>query len=242
MQPSPSKGSPGESRQFDLNKLFVIFLAFIFASGLFSALVEHHLAEVVRRGVDVIHRWRFVYPAEALFELTAMIVVMFIYRPLASLLRAVPPAPQHGHPLRRDALLGISAGLLVVLAALPILQSDLVRTLVNSLFPTIHPLGLRGVAYCLLFGLALPAATEIVFRGVVLRTLEAYLHPAVAITVAGVASAVLVPMFYNWLVALALGLAAGYLYHRRRRLLGPVIAAITTWALGTSYVLWRIWS
>jgi membrane protease YdiL (CAAX protease family) len=221
--------------------LFVTFLAFFFASRLFSALVEHHLAEVVRRGADVVQRWRLVYPAEAVFALAAMIMIVFIYRPLASLLQAAPPTPQDSHALRRDALFGFGAGIVVVLAALPVLQGNLVRGVLINLFPTIHPFGLRGVAYCLLFGLALPAATEIVFRGVVLRTLEAYLHPAVAITVAGVASAVFVPMFCNWLVGLALGLVAGYLYHRRRRLLGPVIAAITTWALGTCYVLWGIW-
>lgn len=231
MEWDSSERAQAERALFSLDRLCITFLVFISASRVFTKLLRYHRGEFMPWGVAM--HW---FSVEGLFTLTALVTVLFVYRPVASLLRAAPPGPRGGRTLRGDALIGLGAGLLVVLAAIPIEPDGLV-TLV--LFPTPHQAGLWGVANCILFGLALPVATEVVFRGVVLRTLEACLEPAVAVTVAGVASAVLVPIFNNWLIGLALGLLAGYLYHRRRTLVGPIIAGVTA---TTGLMLWSIYS
>lgn len=242
MVSDPSNAPENERSQFSLNKLFITFLIFVFASRVFSVLVGSHLMGIATRGTDVTQNWHLVFPQVGLFTLAEMVIVVLFYRPLSSLLRAAPPGKVREDPLRWSVLMGLGTGLLVLLVTLPVLQGDRIRTVLNALFPSIPHPGLRGVVYCLLFGLALPVGTELVFRGIVLRTLVGYVSPAVAIVVAAVASAALAPVFFNWLIGLALGLASGYLYHRRRSLVGPIVADITVWIVGSSYVLWRIWS
>jgi len=180
------------------------------------------------------------YPATAIFVLVEMLIVIWLYRPLASLFH-IPRVKASDILRTREALVGTGAGLLVFLMAIPSLKDLDTRTSFLAIFPASHPLGLRSATYAILLGLALPVAGEIVFRGIVLRTLQPYAGPAAAILVSTLLFVSIWPLF-GVVVSLSLGLAASLLYTWRRSLISPIFANVVVTICGGFYVLWRIWS
>lgn len=180
------------------------------------------------------------YPTTAIFLLVEMLIVISIYRPWASLFD-IPQVKATEILRTREAFVGAGAGLLVFLAAMPFLKDLSTRTLFLTIFPASHPLGPRSVTYVVLLGLALPAAGEIVFRGIVIRTLQSYAGAAAAILVSTLLFVSIWPLF-GIAVRLLLGIAASLLYTWRKSLISPIFADIVATVCGGLYVLWRAWS
>lgn len=241
MQRLDSKNVLSDEQQFSLTKLSISLVAVFLAYWVFSRLGEAYLARVGPRSSDLTQLVsQVVFPRTALFVLLEMLIVIWVYRPIGSLFRYGSRAPAGKHPLLYDVFVGIGAGLLVSAATFPLLWGLKTRFFINSIFPVIHPIALPSVLFLLLYGLALPVATEMVFRGIVLRTLQAYASPAAAILVSTVLFATLWPVF-NFLIALVLGTVTGLLYRWRRSLVAAIVAnSVMTISAGT-YVLWLIW-
>lgn len=180
------------------------------------------------------------YPATAIFVLAEMLIVIWIYRPLANLFDT--SQVKASDILRvRDAFVGAGAGLLMFLVAMPFLKDLGTRTSFLAIFPPSHPLGPRTVAYAILLGLALPTAGEMVFRGIVLRTLQSYAGSPAAILMSTLLFVSVWPLF-GVAVSLLLGISASLLYTWRKSLISPIFADIAMTICGGCYVLWRIYS
>jgi membrane protease YdiL (CAAX protease family) len=180
------------------------------------------------------------YPATTLFILFELLVVIWIYRPVRSLFN-VFQGKTGENLFVADMLIGTGAGLLVFVAAIPFLKDLNTRTFFVTVFPSIHPLTLRTLAYAALFGLVLPVAGEIVFRGILLRTLQGYARFSAAILVSTLVFVAIWPLF-GVAVSLLLGTTASLLYRWRKSLISSIFADIAVTVCGGLYVLWRIWS
>lgn len=180
------------------------------------------------------------FPGTAIFVLGEMLVVIWIYRPLASLFDT-PDLKPSAILAVREVSVGVGVGVLVFLVSLPFLKDLGTRTLFLTIFPASHPVGPRSVAYAVLLGLALPAAGEMVFRGIVLRTLQSYAGPTAAILASTLLFVSVWPLF-GTTVSLLLGIATSLLYTWRKSLISPIFADVAVTICGGCYVLWKIYS
>lgn len=240
-QPSGAAVPSGDTRAFNLTKLCIMFVLILFAYRVFSELAGYYFLEAGAQSRTVPGGLKHVYIATALFVLLEMFVVLWFYRPVVSLL--TDGSAQHGvkHMLLYDVLLGVGTGLLVFLVAMPLLRAGRPRLFVYAIFPAIHPIQSWSVLWFLLFGAVLPIVTEMVFRGVVLRTLQIYVSPLAAILVSATLFASLWPVFSNSLIAVVLGTMTGVLYQRRHSLIPAIVANCVMSASGMAFVVWQIW-
>ncbi len=234
-------GVSGESARFGLGKLIFSvvgtwggYRAFSWVAGLYLLRTSQSPSNTMATLLGL------AYPATAIFVLAEMLIVIWIYRPLANLFDTPQAKAADIAPIR-EAFVGAGGGLLAFLASVPFLKDLGVRTFFLTIFPAGHPLGLRSLTYTVLFGFALPAAGEIVFRGIVLRTLRLYAGPTAAILASTLAFVSIWPLF-GGAISLLLSLAASLLYTWRKSLITPIFADVVMTICGGSYVLWRIWS
>jgi membrane protease YdiL (CAAX protease family) len=227
---------------FNLTKLIFLLVSIFAGCRAFSWLAGFYLARSLRSSpnsaVGLVAS--LAYPATAIFILFEMIVVIWLYRPVANLF-AVSQRPAEGSVWIREVLVGAGAGLLVFLLAIPFLKDLNTRVFVNTIIPTIHPIEIRSVVYAVLLGIALPALGEVVFRGIVLRTLQSYASPFAAILVSTLLFAYIWPLF-GIVVSILLSAMASVLYTWRKSLVSPIFANIVMTLSGGIYVVWRIWS
>lgn len=180
------------------------------------------------------------YPAASVFVLLEMIVVIWTYRPVRGLFKTLQ-RPTEESRWTREALVGAGAGALAFLMATPFLKDLNTRVFLNTIVPSSQPIGLRSMMYVLLLGIALPTAGEMVFRGIVLRTLEGYASSFAAILASTLLFVFLWPLF-GVPVVILLSVMASMLYEWRKSLVSPIVANIVMTLSGGLYVLWRIWS
>jgi membrane protease YdiL (CAAX protease family) len=176
------------------------------------------------------------YPANSVFIFAEMLVVIWIYRPVRDLFDS--SQEKSVNLWTREAPLGIGAGVIAFLIAIPFLRDLNTRTFFFTIFSDTHVLALRSVMYAFLLGVALPLAGEMVFRGIMLRTLQMYAGATAAILASTLLFVSIWPLF-NVAVSLILGITASLLYVWRKNLLSPIFADIVLTICGAFYVLWR---
>lgn len=237
--------SSSEGQEPNLTKLAFSLVAVFLAYGLFSAIGNSYLSRYLSqpksgafdRAMSV---GPFVYNGTAAFVLLEMLIVIWVYRPVAQLFKNAS-TPTKQNTTLHDLVAGIGIGFAGFFLTIPLLWGTRATPLIGGILSPTHSIAARGALTILLFGLVLPVATEMVFRGIVQRTLQSYMRPLAAILVSAVLFASLWSVF-SFPFALVLGLASGSLYRWRGSLLACMVAnAVMTISAG-SYVAFRIWS
>ena len=177
------------------------------------------------------------YPSDVLFVL-AMLVVVFSYRPKVELFRW-PSSTQPSVGALLSLLLGLGYGLAAFALASSLFwigdrRIGSVRVLIAHASSPLRVLALVGV-------LIVPAAiSEIVSRGVLLRTIAGYTTTPAAILASASLSGAIYPAL-GFPAAVVLGLACSVLYSRTRNLLAPIIANIVFVLSGAILSLYHNW-
>jgi membrane protease YdiL (CAAX protease family) len=219
---------------FAMVGVFAGYRAFSWFSGFYLARTIHSNPNGVVASVA-----NLPYPTRAIFVLVEMIVVIYLYRPVRDLFVISNLQSERDHWIR-EATVGAAIGILVFFLAIPFLQNLNTRMLINTVFPGNQPLSLRSIAYAFVLGVALPAAGEIVFRGIVLRTLHTYSSTLAAILLSTLLFVSIWPLF-GIPVSLLVGVVASVLYSWRKSLVSPIFADVVFTLSGGIYMLYRIW-
>jgi len=237
-----SNGSSGRRTQFGLSRLIFSVVGIWGGYRLFSWMAGFYLLRYFQSSPNdaVSSLLGLAYPATAIFVLVEMLIVIWVYRPLAYLFVTTQTKLSDSLWVK-EVFVGTAAGLLIFLITLPFLKELDTRTFFLTIFPSSHPIGPRSLMYAVLLGLALPTAGEIVFRGIVLRTLQSYAGPTAAILASTLLFVSIWPLF-GVAVSLLLGVGTSLLFTWRKSLITPIFADIVMTICGGSYVLWRIWS
>ena len=140
-----------------------------------------------------------------------------------------------GTLLARIAL-GTGVGLILFVLSFPLLLTynpglDPAYSVVGN------PYSVRTLVLAILLILAVPLSTEVVFRGIIFKTLLKHTTPAAAVIASSVLFAFVWPLF-GVVVAFMLGLSNALLYYRSRSLLPPIFANAV---LSTSLSIALIW-
>src|SRR6266571_5183889 len=194
-----------ESRsRANLTKLVYAALLMIVTSGAFFVLLtdyDVHLVHAKRFGLARTVEEIF-SPAQSLFFLVQLLVLLVFFRRQFDF---------RGVPLNRSVrniLLGASAGLIALLATLPLghRPSETVVFLANHFYSA------SGLGLTLLLVFLLPVTSEIFFRGIFLRQLLENISVVSAVIVSTLLFVLSWPAF-NLIAGAALGLVAGILFY-----------------------------
>jgi membrane protease YdiL (CAAX protease family) len=209
---------PMESGSRALTKLVYAGLFLIVTSGSFYVLLtdyDLHLVATKRFSLARTVEENF-SPAQSLFFVVQLLVLLVFFRRQFDF---------RGAPLNRSVrniLLGVSTGLVALLATLPrFLGSH--RPSGAVMFLANHFYSVSGLGLALLLVFLVPVAAEIFFRGIFLRQLLENISVVSALIVSTLLFLLSWPAF-NLIAAAALGLAAGILFYRTRSVLACVIA------------------
>lgn len=216
--------NPGRATIPDPNLSRLIYV--LSASGLAYIVASRMLAEHALKvyGSGSVHRAaifsEYAYPTVLATFLLTMIAIAVAAR--------VPQDPATGRGSRR-ALQGIAWGLLggvvCCAAVVPVMLTrggESTRFLVNAFADAYSP-GPVALATLLLLAVALPLASEVVFRGIILRTLRVCAGAPAAVVASTVLFAVWWPVL-GWYGSAVLGLVSALLYIRTRGILASVVA------------------
>lgn len=228
------------SRAFD--KLIYVISAAIVAYGIFLRVGANYLLEVFRnphmeRTANIVSQ--YVYPATLLLFLLITLGVVLVYRPIGALLIWTPiTRTDHGGHTRNISY-GILGGLICCGVAVPLilLRGGLRARSLFKIFADAYGMSAGSILMLLLLVVALPIVSEMVFRGVVLRTLAEYVSVPAAIVASSLLFAYWWPVL-DWYEAIVLGFVSAILYYRTRSLTASIIAnAVLTTASGVLIVL-----
>ena len=224
---SLQKQAVTDAYAYRLDKLIYVISGAAVVYGVTMRLGTQYLAEVFRSGdaarADAIGRYG--YPAVLVVYLATMIAIVIAYRPLRGTLAWEPIAQSRVREVVRHAAYGIAGGLVCCAVAVPIMWGHggpNVGFLVNEIADA-YGVSIRSAVMALLLALALPIASEIVFRGIVLRSLAQFVSMPAAV----VASALLFTLWWpvlGWSGSATLGVVSAILYVRTRSLIAPIIA------------------
>jgi membrane protease YdiL (CAAX protease family) len=150
----------------------------------------------------------------------AMLAVTLPYRPKSELFRWSSPRPVVG--VFRSVGLGLAGGVAAFAVASPIFwlgdtQLESIRLLIAH---ALSPLGVLDLVFLVI---ALAVGGEVVFRGVVFRTLAGCSSVPAAVLGSCLLFAYVCPVL-SLPTAVILGVVSAILYHRTRNLLAPIIA------------------
>ena len=176
------------------------------------------------------YRFDLWFHATNLIFVLAMLVVTLPYRPKAELFRWPSSRPLVG--VFGSIGLGLAAGVTAFALASPIFwlgedtQLESVRLLIA------HALSPLGVLDLVLLVIALAVGGEVVYRGIVFRTVAEYASLPAAMLGSCFLFAYICPVF-SFPAAIILGIASAILYYTTRNLLAPITAnAVFTLAGG----------
>ena len=162
----------------------------------------------------------------SLFVFLELLVVLWIFRPLRPLLSTRLSVGPRNRDLLRMTLAGICSGLGLFVLFTPLLLRTRPDTgLVSLIF--YYRASLLTYVSVGLTGIALPVSAEIVFKGIVLKTLLKDVPLLWSLLITSVAFALIWPVFHGYWLALGLGAVTCLLYSRYRFLLAPMIAHVT---------------
>lgn len=240
----PDSVEATQNGRSDLTTLAFSLVAFFFLFWLFMRLQEVYLyRQWNQSSQNTLNRFLSLgdvaYPLRGLLLLSELVVLVWLFRPalrrpIAATGRA---APREYLPI--NWVLGISGGLGGFVITIPVLWSARAAPFLDHLLAGRPPTPAR-IMTILLFALFLPAATELVFRGIVQARLHGHMSAPAAILVSAVLDACVWSVF-NFGFALVLGFVCGALFWWRRSLMPAVVADIVMTVSAGSYVLFRIW-
>lgn len=136
-----------------------------------------------------------------------------------------------------SAIWGLVGGLAALALAIPFLWlgDKQLRPISLLLMDTLSPIGLLKLAF---FVLALAISSEIVFRGIVFRTLKGYASAPAAVFASCLIFATVCPVF-SYPNAIILGVVSAILFQRFRNLLAPITANVLFMLGGSAIMLYR---
>lgn len=210
-----------------LEKLIYVISGAAVAYGVVMRLGTQYLIRVLHSG-DIAKgnvASQYTYPGVLVVYLATMIAVALAFRPLREAFVWEPTARGHWSRTLRHVGYGIIGGLVCCAIAVPFMWGHggsnaafLVQTAADA-----YGLSLGGTLMILLLALAIPVVSEVVFRGIVLRSLARL----VSVPAAVVASTLLFALWYpvlGWYGSVALGVISAFLYVRTRTLTASVVA------------------
>lgn len=211
-----------------LSKLIYVVSGAAVAYALVVRLGAAYLADLVRSG-DVTKGAvvaRHAYPATLLAYLLAMAVIGIVcWRAGLLGVRGTERGARKRSGVGKQILFGIVGGLLCCAVAVPFMLAigGLATGLLVNTFADAYGASLVSVLMILLLAIALPIASEVVFRGIVLRVLLAHVSRPAAV----VASTMMFVLWWpvmGWYGSAALGIVSGIIYLRTRSLTSAIIA------------------
>lgn len=174
-----------------------------------------------------------------LFVFLELLVVIWIYRPLRLLLDTRLSVGSRNRDFIRMTLAGICSGLGLFVLFTPLLLRTRADAGLVSLILYCRASLLTYISVGLI-GIALPVSAEIVFKGIVLKTLLDSLTLPWSVLITSVAFAIIWPVFHGYWLALGLGAVTCLLYSRYRSLLPPMIAHVTFTTVVFAFLAFRV--
>ena len=224
---------PSEAERRALTKLSIVMGAVYVAFWAFSNAWALYLK---LRNPGYFNFPGLVRVGDSAFFVLEMFGVLWVYRAQ----RAASTCRFRGEFVRRlrDVLVGGGTGLAVFGLAIPFIVDAKTRAFVNAVAPVLHPIRVESVLFVLLFGGALPVATEMVFRGIVFRTLSEYLSRTAAILTSALIFATLWPVF-SPPIGVLLGVATAVFSGRQgATLLRSIVADSVLVVFAGTYAIW----
>jgi membrane protease YdiL (CAAX protease family) len=216
-----------DSRPCALSKLIYVISVAIVAYGISLHVANGRFLELLRRHDlgGAIAAGRYSLPATFLIFLLIMVAVILAYRPVGQIFTWSPSARKSADTRATNIGYGIAGGLACFAVTVPImwLRGGARAGFVSSTIVGIYGVSEVGALMLVLLAVALPIASEMVFRGVVLRTLSEYVSIPAAIVASAVLFAYCWPVL-DWYESIIPGMICGLLYHRTRTLTASIIA------------------
>jgi membrane protease YdiL (CAAX protease family) len=183
-----------------------------------------------------VNRFDLWFHARSFVFVLAMLVVTLPYRPKAKLFRWPSSRPIVG--VFGSVGLGLAAGIAAFALASPVFwlvgdtQLESVRLLIA------HALSPLGVLDLVLIVIALAVGGEVVYQGIVFRTLSEYGNAPAAVLGSSFLFAYICPVL-DFPAAIILGIASAVLYYRTRNLLAPITANAVFTVAGGALTLYH---
>lgn len=221
-QPALESGSRAQLTKLVYAALFLIATSVLFYVLEIGFLIPDYYRHLTTRRFGSLQNVEAYLPlTQSLFFLVQMLVVISFFRPLKQMfdVRALLPL---NRSVFRNITFGFSAGLIALLATLPIFLG-VHRPSETVVFLANHFYSASGLGLALLLVALLPVAAEILFHGILLGKLL----DNISVVAALVASTLLFTLSwsaFNVIAGAALGLAAGILFYRTRSVLACVVA------------------
>jgi uncharacterized protein len=223
----------------DLGKLFVVSVFLVLTTFLANRLASAYSDRIAQRSIST---WNLaIHYSEisaGLFLVFQMLIVVVVFGVPQQSLR-VETLKQLLQPGSIKAMLwGALVGAVVSVGAFPLLvlldtHTQFVRLLLDN------PLSFQTIFIVVLFGLFVPIATEVVFRGIIFDVLGRRTNVLVALIVSSLLFAyVWVP--FNAGVALLIGLSCALLYRRFNSLVPGIICSGIVTVLATLILFLRL--
>src|SRR2546428_10956296 len=214
-----------EASVFSLSKLIYTLSAAMLVYQFSLLYGTNFLLDLVRK--HAVDKWtkasQYGFPAIMLLFLLAMVAVVLAYRPRRPLI-AWPSADGKGgrRPIKNIGL-GVLGGLVASALAAPLVLPGETRAgFLARAIVDVYGMSPGNVLMFLLLAVALPVASEMVFRGIVFRTLTAYASVPAAVIGSSLLFAYFWPVL-NWFAGIILGMVSGILYYRTRSLTASII-------------------
>lgn len=218
--------SESESGAFSLSRLIYIISAAVLVNQVsgfvavtyYGGLVRNHEVDKLISAID------YGNPAILLSLLLMLLAILWFYRPLRTTLSWAPSGEKERGWLLKSIGLGVGGGLIACLIASPLLlrPGGMLRFIASNILGA-YFMSAASLFVLLMFAVALPVMYEVVFRGIVFRTLAEHASVPAAI----IASSLLFAYFWpvlNWYAAVILSVVSAFLYYRTRNLAASMIA------------------
>jgi len=213
-------------REFSLSKLIYTMCGVTIAYNLSVRYGVQFLFQ--SRSNYSVGRWTaavsYGYPGLILLFSLAMVAAVLPYRPIKSLFVWSPTPEKKDGSVVRNVIFGLVGGLVASAVPIPAMfhadrNAGFVAEVISR---TTSPDGIAIIMLLLLL-IALPISTEMVFRGIVFRTLAEHASVPSAVVGSCLLFAYFSPVF-NPIVGAILGVVCAILHYRTRSLVPPIIA------------------
>jgi membrane protease YdiL (CAAX protease family) len=213
----------------------LLLIATTFCFVRISLKYDYHLVQTKQFGMlQTVNEYSEL--TDSVFYLVQLVVILFFFRPLADIFSVPVATNSVRRSLLRNIGFGVLAGLVALLAALPSLLAD--NPSIFASFLINHLYGASDLALLVILIFLLPVASEVFFRGVLLRQLMEVMSVAAALVVSTLLSSSYY-LTFGPIPALALGLVAGILFYRTGSVLACIIANSSFTLGGIALLLWR---
>jgi membrane protease YdiL (CAAX protease family) len=179
--------------------------------------------------------FRWFYPAILISYLLQMAVVIWLCKWPQLHRRTAETAENHDWGALKAGLIGTGIGLLIFLATISVqVKAARGRFFVSTVMSC--PYCLSTLLFVLVVCLAIPIASELVFRGIILESFLERIGVIGAVLVSSFAFALLWPVF-GMLVGSVLGIVVSILYVRTRSVVACIFADIVVTGLVSAHLI-----